>query len=205
MCSLRAAMRIPALESLFPEPWPAAARRVLPSHSPHLTATAMWGPVLAWSVLELLAESVNADDPSAPHSICLIVCACASPWPTPSKRSDSQAEESWRVAARIKVALLIEAKVFAPVRRKPRTSPLPSGMRRRSRSRSRFSRPRSGRIRMFAGSPARTKRKATRILSRNPTRSCCGGSNFRRCASWRLNPALHAAQSSRSARPSPRP
>jgi hypothetical protein len=57
---LRAAMRLPAIEALFPTPWTAAARRVLPSPSPQFTATAMWGPVLAWCVLELLAESIDA-------------------------------------------------------------------------------------------------------------------------------------------------
>jgi len=59
----RAALRVPALEKFFPEPWPAAARRVLPSVSPRLMATEMWGPVLAWSILELLAESINAQNP----------------------------------------------------------------------------------------------------------------------------------------------
>ncbi len=56
---LRAAMRIPAMEALFPTPWTAAARRMLPSPSPQFTATAMWGPILAWCALELLAESID--------------------------------------------------------------------------------------------------------------------------------------------------
>ena len=60
---LRAAMHIPGVESLFPSPWTAAARRVLPSPSPQLTATEMWGPVLGWCVLQWLAESVDAAQP----------------------------------------------------------------------------------------------------------------------------------------------
>jgi len=60
---LRAAMRIPATEALFPAPWTVAARRVLPSPSPQLTATAMWGPILAWCALELLAESIDIQNP----------------------------------------------------------------------------------------------------------------------------------------------
>jgi hypothetical protein len=43
---LSAAMRLPAVEALFPAPWTADARRVLPSSSPQLSATALWGPVL---------------------------------------------------------------------------------------------------------------------------------------------------------------
>jgi glycosidase len=142
---VRAAMRIPALESLFPEPWPVAARRVLPSQSPQLTATAMWGPVLAWSLLELLAESVSAPaSATGGPSLGPYPPASATgepsvgPYPPPSRLGlqrtaldlfdrlrlreplanafqslGFESEESWRVAARIKVALLIEAGVFA--------------------------------------------------------------------------------------------
>ncbi len=109
---VRAAMRIPALESLFPEPWPAAARRVLPSHSPQLTATAVWGPVLAWSVLELLAESVNAENPERAALDLFDRLRLREPLAHAFEALGFEAEESWRVAARIKVALLIEAKVF---------------------------------------------------------------------------------------------
>ena len=56
---LRAAMRMPAVEALFPAPWTAAARRMLPSPSPQFTATEMWGPVLGWCALQLLAESID--------------------------------------------------------------------------------------------------------------------------------------------------
>ena len=60
---LRAAMRMPAVEALFPAPWTVAARGVLPNPSPRLTATAIWGPVLGWCALELLAESIDAENP----------------------------------------------------------------------------------------------------------------------------------------------
>ena len=60
---LAAAMRIPVVEALFAEPWTAAARRVLPSPSPQMTATAMWAPVIAWCALETLAESIKAEKP----------------------------------------------------------------------------------------------------------------------------------------------
>ena len=103
-------MRIPALESLFPEPWPAAARRVLPSHSPQLTATALWGPVLAWSRAGTARRIRRRPESGARRRwICLTVCACASPGHAPSSALGFEGEESWRVAARIKVALLIEA------------------------------------------------------------------------------------------------
>jgi glycosidase len=61
---LRAAMHMPTVEALFPKPWTAAARSMLPSPSPQLTATEMWGPVLAWCALEWLAESICPAEPA---------------------------------------------------------------------------------------------------------------------------------------------
>jgi len=109
----RAALRVPALEKFFPEPWPAAARRVLPSVSPRLMATEMWGPVLAWSILELLAESINAQNPERAALDLFDRLRLREPLAHAFEALGFPAEESWRVAARIKVALLIEAKVFA--------------------------------------------------------------------------------------------
>ena len=110
----RAAMRIPALEVLFHEPWPAAARRVLPSRSPQLMATAMWGPVLAWCALELLAESVDAAHPERAALDLFDRLRLREPLGRTFEALGFGSEESWRVAARIKVALLVEAKVFVP-------------------------------------------------------------------------------------------
>jgi hypothetical protein len=109
----RAAMRIPSLEALFAEPWPAAARRVLPSYSPQLTATAMWGPVLAWAALEVLAESVNSVHPQLAALDLFDRLRLREPLGHAFEALGFEGEEAWRVAARIKVALLVEAKVFA--------------------------------------------------------------------------------------------
>jgi glycosidase len=120
----RAAMRIPALEGLFPEPWPVSARRVLPSRSPHLMATAMWGPVLAWCVLELLAESVDAAHPDRAALDLFDRLRLREPLGHAFESLGFAGEECWRVAARIKVALLIEAKVLAPGPAEPATLPV---------------------------------------------------------------------------------
>jgi glycosidase len=110
----RAAMRIPALESFFPQPWPVTARNVLPSQSPHLTATAVWGPVLAWSVLQVLAESVIPTNPQLAALDLFDRLRLREPLARAFEALGFEAEESWRVAARIKVALLVEARVFTP-------------------------------------------------------------------------------------------
>jgi glycosidase len=116
---LRSAMRIPAIEAAFPAPWTAAARRVLPSPSPQFTATAMWGPILAWSVLTLLAESIDAETPQ-PVSLDLFDrLRLREPFAQSFTALGFEGEEGWRVAARIKVVLLTESgagrEVDAPV------------------------------------------------------------------------------------------
>jgi glycosidase len=103
---LRAAMRVPALESLFPAPWTAAARRVLPSSSPQFTATAMWGPVLGWCALELLAESIDAELPQPVALDLFDRLRLREPFAQAFGVLGFEGEEGWRVAARIKVLLL---------------------------------------------------------------------------------------------------
>jgi glycosidase len=109
---VQAAMRIPALESLFPEPWSVAARSVLPSHSPQLMSTAIWGPVLAWCALELLAESVDAKHPERVALDLFDRLRLREPLARAFESLGFAGEESWRVAARIKVALLIGANIL---------------------------------------------------------------------------------------------
>jgi glycosidase len=111
---LRAAMRIPVVESFFPAPWTVAARRVLPSPSPQLTATSMWGPVLGWCLLELLAESI---DPVNPERIALDLfdrLRLREPFAHAFSALGFEGDECWRVAARIKVLLLTGAGAGKP-------------------------------------------------------------------------------------------
>jgi glycosidase len=106
---LRAAMRIPSMEALFPKPWTPAARRILPSPSPQLTATAIWGPILGWSALELLAESINVREPEVVALDLFDRLRLREPFAQAFAALGFEGEESWRVAARIKVVLLTGA------------------------------------------------------------------------------------------------
>jgi glycosidase len=106
---LRAAMRIPTIEALFPASWPVAARRVLPSSSPQFTATAMWGPLLGWCVLELLAESIGVEDTQRVALDLFDRLRLREPFAKAFTALGFDGEEGWRVAARIKVLLLSEA------------------------------------------------------------------------------------------------
>ncbi len=53
------ALQLPEVESLFPEVWPTAARRVLPSESPEVPAAYLWAPVLACCAVMLFSESLH--------------------------------------------------------------------------------------------------------------------------------------------------
>jgi hypothetical protein len=108
---LRAAMRIPSMEALFPQPWTPAARRILPSPSPQLTATAIWGPILGWCALELLAESINANEPEPVALDLFDRLRLRGPFAQSFAALGFEGEESWQVAARIKVVLLTGAGV----------------------------------------------------------------------------------------------
>ena len=110
---LRAAMRLPLVEAAFPTPWTAAARRVLPSPSPNVTATAIWGPVLAWCVLELLAESVDASQTELVALDLFDRLRLREPFARAFEVLGFEGQAAWRVAARIKVALLSGAGVGA--------------------------------------------------------------------------------------------
>jgi glycosidase len=119
---LRAAMRIPAVEAFFPAPWTVAARRVLPSPSPQLTATAMWGPVLAWCVLDVLAESIDAENP-APVALDLFDrLRLREPFARAFDALGFEGEAGWRAAARIKVVLLSGAGVGEPAQARTEVS-----------------------------------------------------------------------------------
>ena len=106
---LRAAMRIPATEALFPAPWTVAARRMLPSPSPQFTATAMWSPILAWCALELLAESIDIEKPERVALDLFDRLRLREPFAQAFSELGFEGEEGWRVAARIKIVLLTGA------------------------------------------------------------------------------------------------
>ncbi len=106
---LRAAMRMPQVEALFPSPWTAAARRMLPSPSPQFTATEMWGPVLAWCSLQLLAEWIDKEQPERTALDLFDRLRLREPFARIFGALGFEGEEAWRVAARIKVLLLVSA------------------------------------------------------------------------------------------------
>ena len=109
--SLRAAVRVPTTEALFAEPWTAAARRVVPNLSPQLPATALWGPVLAWCLLEVLAEAIDEHKPKQAALDMFERLRLRVPLAESFNALGLEGEQAWRAASRIKVLLLAEAGV----------------------------------------------------------------------------------------------
>jgi hypothetical protein len=106
---LRDAAKLPSLEPLFATPWNASARRALPNANPHLPATALWGPVLAWCALQLLAESIDSAKSSQLALDLFDRLRLRGPLAHAFSALGFSSEDGWRAAARIKVLLLVEA------------------------------------------------------------------------------------------------
>jgi len=106
---LRAALRIPAAEAFFAEPWGVAARRMIPNTSPQVAATLLWGPVLGWCALQLLAESIDPDSPEQVAVELFDSLRLREPFAQAFQALGFGREDGWRAAARIKVVLLAGA------------------------------------------------------------------------------------------------
>ncbi len=107
--SLRGTMRLQWAEALMPGPWAAAARRVLPAVSPELPATALWGPVMSWCLLQTLAESVDGENVQQTALDLFDRLRLREPLAQAFQAIGLEGELGWRAVARIKVLLLIES------------------------------------------------------------------------------------------------
>jgi glycosidase len=59
---MHAAVRLPGTEAEFSRPWSSEAKRVLPSASPEIHTSEIWGPVVAYGVLEGMAKAIDDKD-----------------------------------------------------------------------------------------------------------------------------------------------
>jgi glycosidase len=118
-----AAVRLPRLEAEFSAPWPADARAVLPSDSPRVTATVVWGPVLAWCVLHTLARSIRPGESGSGDSVPADSGAVAlslfeqlrlrEPLARAFTRLGIQDQDGWRSAARVRAIFLARSETIA--------------------------------------------------------------------------------------------
>ena len=106
---LRSLMRLLSVEALMPGPWPAAARRILPASSPEVPATALWGPVMSWCLLQLMAEAVDGDHIPRTALDLFDRLRLREPLAQAFQAMGLEGEEGWRTAARVKILLLMES------------------------------------------------------------------------------------------------
>lgn len=120
---LRSAMRLPSLEVLFGRPWGRAQRRVLPTLSPEVSATALWGPALAWCLLDTLAASIDRENHQRTALELFDRLRLREPFGHAFTALGLEGEDAWRAAGRLKVLLLVEAGAGREVKPAPPTTP----------------------------------------------------------------------------------
>ena len=130
---LHALVRLPGLEEQFTTPWSAEARTILPtalrnpvttaltalvstvvqavvpSHTPALPPESIVGTVLAWSLFTALGESLDLAEPSAPALAVFDEFRLRTVLADAFARLYIAGEDTWRAAARVRVALLAES------------------------------------------------------------------------------------------------
>jgi hypothetical protein len=79
---------------------------VLPSSTPQLHPSAIWGPVLACSVLESLAETIGGEDPAATALALFDRLRLRAPLARAFTVAGGSTEDGWRAAARVRLAFL---------------------------------------------------------------------------------------------------
>jgi hypothetical protein len=105
---VRAAASLPSMEAFFPSKWPDRARRMLPNANPHRPSTAIWGPVLAWIMLEVAAEAIDSSQPAQTAVAVFDRLRLREPLAQAFQALGLEGEEAWRAAARLKALLLVE-------------------------------------------------------------------------------------------------
>lgn len=106
---LRSAIRIPQLENSFAATWPPEARTVLPNRNPKSQAAAVWAPVLGWSLIRVLADKMlenQTDDGTGRIDVEIFdQLRLRSSFAEIFASLGVTGEDSWRAAARIRIAL----------------------------------------------------------------------------------------------------
>jgi glycosidase len=101
-----AAAGLPGLEADFSESWSPEAKAVLPSGSPKLHANAIWGPVLAFCVLEGMAQATGGKDYASTALSLFDRLRLREPLARAFSLAGEISEDGWRAAARVRLAFL---------------------------------------------------------------------------------------------------
>jgi hypothetical protein len=115
-------MRLLTAEALIPAPWSATARRVLPNSSPDVPATALWGPVMSWCLLQTLALAIDEDHLERTALDLFDRLRLREPLAQAFQALGMEGERGWRAAARLKILLMIEAEVGTEAQPQPKAA-----------------------------------------------------------------------------------
>ncbi len=102
---VRTLLRLPLLEDQFAQAWSPEARLVVPSRSPLTNAGWVWAPVLAYSLFAALGESLDLADASTPALTVLDQFGLRSVLADAFAAVEFTGQDTWRAAARVRVAL----------------------------------------------------------------------------------------------------
>ncbi len=102
---VQALLRLPLAELQFAEAWSREARTVLPSTSPLTNAGWVWAPVVAYTLLAALGESLDMIDPSVPALNAFDQFGLRSVLADAFAALEFVGQDTWRAAARVRLAL----------------------------------------------------------------------------------------------------
>ena len=103
---VQALLRLPLAELQFADAWSREARAVLPSTSPVANAGWVWAPAIAYTLFAALGESLSLADPSAPALAAFDQFGLRGVLAESFAAVEFVGEDTWRTAARVRLALL---------------------------------------------------------------------------------------------------
>jgi hypothetical protein len=101
---MHAAVRLPGTEAEFSRPWSSEAKRVLPSASPEIHTSEIWGPVVAYGVLEGMAKAIDDKDTASTAVALFDRLRLREPLARAFSGGGAVSEDGWRAAARVRLA-----------------------------------------------------------------------------------------------------
>ncbi len=104
---VQALLRLPLAELQFAEAWSREARTVLPSASPLANAGSVWAPVVAYTLLAALGESLDMADPSVPALNAFDQFGLRSVLADAFAALEFAGQDTWRAAARVRLVLAV--------------------------------------------------------------------------------------------------
>jgi glycosidase len=113
--NLDAALRIPSIETLFPEPWSNEALEVLPAkENTAEKAPRIWVTVLAWCALHSLGLAIGPELPDIAAARSIDGMRLREPIAGALEKLGLADEERWRAAARLRASFAHPTLSFAP-------------------------------------------------------------------------------------------